>query len=359
VSRADLERLRASDALQQTLRFEYLEGYHVPFDHLTASTATEHELAHWSTRQGKVALIGASGSGKSSVMAAVLGHLNHKIPAWLVPVRIPVELASPEVIATTRDFTQHLIHQVIHWAAPEALSKNERDQLDRCTADLERRSGTKRRLGFSLGVPAYIIDAQLSGDITGSASEFERTIGAGDVVRQAQRMIELFRARQLEPFLVFDDTDGWLRLRGQEQEAAELVSAFFTRNVRMLAKELDCGFVVAVHEEYLANPGYQQTAGLLTHIEIPRLQDPVAAITQILQRRLDYHELDVQVSDIIEAPALDYLGFDYDDVPDLRRIFATASRAVAKALEDPDAERVSKNAIRAARAERSSRGGRL
>jgi len=40
-------------------------------------------------------------------------------------------------------------------------------------------------------------------------------------------------------------------------------------------------------------------------------------------------------------------------------MFATASHAVAKALEDPDAERVSKNAIRAARAERSSRGGQL
>jgi hypothetical protein len=54
MSRADLERLRASDALQQTLHFDYLEGYHVPFDHLTAQP---RRSTSWRT--------GRPGGGKS------------------------------------------------------------------------------------------------------------------------------------------------------------------------------------------------------------------------------------------------------------------------------------------------------
>jgi predicted ABC-type transport system involved in lysophospholipase L1 biosynthesis ATPase subunit len=41
----------------------------VPFDHLTGERSVEHELGYWSTRAGRVALIGDSGAGKSSVMA--------------------------------------------------------------------------------------------------------------------------------------------------------------------------------------------------------------------------------------------------------------------------------------------------
>lgn len=358
MSRHALENVRRSDALQQTVGYEQLEAYHVPFDELTGTTAVEAELTHWSTRRGKVAVIGPSGSGKSSVMAAVLGQLAEEVPDWLCPVRIPVELAEPEVITTTRAFAQHLVRQVMFWAAPEVLSEQQRQELDRGTADIERRTGRRRRGGFALGAPAWLVDAKLSGDLTGAAHDIQRELGAGDIVRQTRRMIELFRDREREPFLVFDDTDTWLRLPGEQEEAERLATGFFTNNVRMVAKELDVGFAVAVHNDYLPGGGYRQIAGLLTPIEIPKLEEPVDAIARILQRRLDVHDLGLLVADAFDEAALDYLSFVYDDAPDLRRVMGIASRSIAKALQDPDAERVGKAAVRAARAERDSLGGR-
>jgi hypothetical protein len=62
VSRHALESVRHSDALQQTVGYEQLEAYHVPFDELTGTKA---------------------------------------VPDRLCPVRIPVELAEHEVITTT------------------------------------------------------------------------------------------------------------------------------------------------------------------------------------------------------------------------------------------------------------------
>ena len=71
MTRSALTALRESHALAQTLTFELLEAYHVPFDDLAGTTSVERELSYWSTRAGRVVLIGDSGAGKSSVMAFV------------------------------------------------------------------------------------------------------------------------------------------------------------------------------------------------------------------------------------------------------------------------------------------------
>lgn len=113
-----------------------------------------------------------------------------------------------------------------------------------------------------------------------------------------------------------------------------------------------------MHNDYLLGGGYQQIAGLLTPIEIPKLEEPLDALARILQRRLDVHGLGFLVADAFDEAALDYLSFVYDDIPDLRRVMSIASRSTTKALQDPDAERVGRAAVRAARAERDSLGGR-
>lgn len=62
----ELDALRAFEA---THRFEDLDLYHVPFDELTGRPDTEAVLARMAARAGRIAVLGASGSGKSSVMA--------------------------------------------------------------------------------------------------------------------------------------------------------------------------------------------------------------------------------------------------------------------------------------------------
>jgi energy-coupling factor transporter ATP-binding protein EcfA2 len=358
MSQEALAALREGNALAQTLTFEQLEAYHVPFDELTERAEVERELEYWSTRRGRVALIGDSGAGKSSVMAAVLGALSESVPPNLVPTRIPVELASSDAITDVGGFGRHLVGHILNWAAPEALTAVERNGIERQLSEMERRSGRRRRAGFSLGTGRLLpIDANLSGDLTGAAQDFERQLGNGEVVQALRRLVDLFRARDLEPFLIFDDTDAWLQLPGQEDAARELATGFFGSNVRMLSREIDCGFVLAVHRSYLELPAYQAIADSLEAIDLPTLPEPVAAIIAILQRRIDVDELGIEVADAFADDGLQALGGIYSDVPDLRRVMAIAGLAVRKAHDDEDAIVVTREAVIAARSQRDTLRG--
>ena len=84
------EALRAVDesrAFEATRRFEELSLYHVPFDELNGDKQTEDAFTHMVANQGRVAIIGPSGSGKSSLIAAVLGPLALDLPDHIVPLR--------------------------------------------------------------------------------------------------------------------------------------------------------------------------------------------------------------------------------------------------------------------------------
>jgi hypothetical protein len=360
MSQEALAALRERNVLSQTLPFEALGAYHVPFDELTGAAEFETALEYWSTRSGKVALIGDSGAGKSSVMAAVLGAFSETIPDTLVPTRIPVELARPEVVTDVGAFGRHVIRHILNWAAPEGLGEGERQELERRTADLERRSGRRRRGGFSLGTGNVLpVDLNFQADITGAASDFEQQLQNGDVMLALKRLVGMFRARNLEPFLVFDDTDAWLQLPGQEEVARELATGFFSSNVRMLSRELDCGFAVAIHRSYLELPAYQQVADSLEPIRLPVLEEPGPAIEAIMQRRMAVDELDFSVPDAFEPEATAALAAVYSEVPDMRRIMAIAGLAVRKAHDDEDATSVTEQAVIAARAERDTMRGTL
>jgi len=344
--------------LAQTLTFEQLEAYHVPFDELTGQKGVERELEYWASRRGRVALIGDSGAGKSSVMASVLGAFSESVPGNLVPTRIPVELSGAAAITEVGPFGRHVVRHILNWAAPEALGPGEREELERRLSDLERRSGRRRRAGFSLGTSRLLpVDANLSADLTGAAADFEHQLGNGDVVLALKRLVSLFRARELEPFFIFDDTDAWLQLPGQEDAASELATGFFGSNVRMLSKEVDCGFVLAVHRSYLALPAYQAVADSLETVSLPALPDPPAALTAILQRRIDVDELEIAVEDAFAEDAIHTLADIYEDVPDLRRVMAIAGLAVRKAHDDDEATVVTREAVIAARSQRDTLRG--
>lgn len=360
MSQAALAALRDANSLAQTLTFEQLEAYHVPFDELTGTQSVERELSYWSERGGRAALIGASGAGKSSVMAGVLGAFSERVPEWLVPVRVPVELAGPEAIRTTAGFGRHVVRHVLKRAAPEVLSVDEQESIGNDTADLEHRIGRRRRAGFSLGLGRLLpVDASLSGDLTGAATDLDRQVGSGDVVAALIRLVELFRARQLEPFFVFDDTDHWLRLPGQEQDAQALATDFFANNVQMLTREVDCGFVLAVHSSYIEQvPAFARIAESLEPIELPVFDDAPAAIERIVQRRMAVDSLEIAAADVFDPDSLAALGDVYVDAPDLRLVMSVAALAVRKSYDAAEVGCVSRAAVLAAWAERDTARGR-
>jgi hypothetical protein len=346
MTRANLQSLRKNTALPHTLNYDQLARYHVPFDELTGETTVEAELAHWLGSRGRVALIGASGSGKSSALAWAL---DRQVPAHVVALRIPIALAGDETVQTTQGFARHLIRRVI---ATARLQQGEVEELRGRAADSVRHRGEQRRRSRRLGVNAGPINADIVRELTGAGSEFDEQIGAGEVVEGLQRMIAMFRAHDREPLLVLEDSDTWIA-RPHDQAPAKLADAFFSRNVRMLASELDCGFVVAVHTTYLNLPAYREVAGRLERVQIPQLPDPEADLTRIIARRLELAGMDFTVGDVFEPDALTALASLYEDARDVRRAIATAASAARLALDEDQAERVTRAAIRAAAAERA------
>jgi hypothetical protein len=165
-------------------------------------------------------------------------------------------------------------------------------------------------------------------------------------------LVELFRAREIEPLLILDDSDTWIA-RPHDEHPAQLAEAFFARNVRMLATEIDCGFIVAVHPTYLELAAYKEVAPRLERISVPHLSRPGPDLARILSRRLEVAELDFELGEVFDLESLAVLASAYEDQPDVRQTIAHAATSVRLALEEAEFDRVTPAAVRAAIAERS------
>jgi energy-coupling factor transporter ATP-binding protein EcfA2 len=328
-----LTELDARRAFEATHRYEDLELFHVPFDQLTGRDRTEAPLLHMATNGGRVALIGPTGSGKSSVMVAVLGPLVENLPEWLAPLRVPVAASEATTVTEPRAFAQHLVQTVTRYASPDTLTRAEREAVEHATADTRRSRGGERTGRLSFGAPKFLADAGVATEFKSGAEEIEQRLAAGAAVAETRHLIALFREHGQEPFLVIDDSDSWLRIG--DTDLTERANAFFTRIVPMLAKELDCGFVIAVHDQYLDLEGYRETQALYsTTIHIPRLEHPSAAIEAILARRIELAEVTAGPGELFSSGAVARLATVYDAGLNLRKVLAAADRSVQHAASD-------------------------
>lgn len=88
MSLALLQQLRAANAFDHYPLFEALGELHVPFDSLVPGARVEARLDEALRRRGRVALVGGSGSGKSSVVSHVLGPMVEGLAPILIPVGV-------------------------------------------------------------------------------------------------------------------------------------------------------------------------------------------------------------------------------------------------------------------------------
>ena len=278
MTRAALERLQEAHAFDPAPRHEQLATLHVPFDELTGARTCERALDAALRREERVALVGASGAGKSSVAAWVLGPLVE----GLAPVPVPVALERTEVAVDPVAFAAHLVRVVARYVA-QTLPKQGGRAAEHARA-ASPRGPVRRTRKVSVAPEWMAARVELAYEL-GAATEVVAP-ASGEVLEQARQVLELIGGEGLTPVLVLDDTDAWLRASWlPDAEAAR--AGFFGRVIRVLAEELGATAVVAVHDSYLAEPAYRAAAGFLdTTVRVPELPGR-AAVARILERRAE------------------------------------------------------------------------
>ncbi len=331
--RAPLFEVEASRAFDATRRFEELSFYHVPFDRLNGDERTETALARQITNSGRVVLVGHSGSGKSSVISSVFGPFATALPENFVPLRVPVAAEQDATVTEPGALARHLVLYITRWASRERFSEAEQQDFERGVAEVTRRAKGQKTRQYHVGLPIWLADVSLAQEVQSAGEDYETHSSASDAVERLKLMLVLFASHNLAPVIVFDDSDTWLRIAGLDR--TEVANAFFMKSVRMMSKELDASFVLAVHNDYLPLAGYKEASQLLSgEIHIPRLENPQSDVETILRDRLVAAEVASDLGEVIEPEAVRLLAEHYARDRTIRDVLRVVQRAMQHALSD-------------------------
>ena len=278
-----LQLLAEHYVFQSTPTRHDLGALHVPFDELTNRARTEKRLLDGALRGEKIALIGNSGAGKSSVIAHVLGPLAERI----APILVPLAALPDDTIDTPSHLADHIIDTLARSVKAVASELEAEVATETRTVTKKGQAGIGLNWRWLSGELAREVDEQIK--IERQATFADKT----DAIASALETV----AANYQPVFVFDDTDRWLR-----EDGDTLVDNFFGEAIRWLL-ELPAGLVVSVHPHYFnATPKAELLRYLDTQIEMPNL-DTAESIEAIIARRVAEYagHADPDVSEVFEA----------------------------------------------------------
>ncbi len=347
MTREDLEILHDSGAFNPSPRHQELYATHVPFDTMTHSHGCERALAAALRRHERVTLVGTSGAGKSSVIAATL----HPLVEDLVPLPIPVAVERPSVAGDPVAFVRHLVQVVSRLVQ---LTEPDRGRQAR-RIESETQPKLRRGKAFSVQPGLAGVSVRLAYELEAAVQEPSTT--SDQMMDQGRQILDLFRSRGLIPVLVLDDTDRWLTAAWLPDSSLTR-SAFFNTIPRLLSEELDTAAVIAVHPTYLDDEAFKAARGFLSRtIAVPAVPS-AGAVSAIVYRRIalamDARGLPaVDVGQVLAGAALVTLHDYYASQPsDVRRnLLLVLHAALTLAVDDPDGTLIDRRHVELAIAE--------
>ncbi len=326
-----LNRLQEAHAFDHAPLRRDLGVYHVPFYELIPGENPETILAGVARRGERAAVVGQSGSGKSSLIEHVLGPLT----SGIAPIAVPI-FAEPYKVVTNVQAVAGLIIQTL--ADRADLGDQERaEALEGASA---KRTISRRRRITGLNMGGSWMGVGLQVEVkrqVPSSTELPRTAQA--TLEVLEQLLTAIQKDGYTPVLVFDDTDRWFRTVGGAISHHGLALAFFGTVLPEL-RQLSTGMVVAAHNTYMESDAVvdQLRATIELPINIPTLSSS-RALGQVIHSRVIANTCPGNprtappLTEVIQTMAVDrlYQLYQSDFQMSLRDVIRTVHVAVTEA----------------------------
>lgn len=321
-----LAEVSRSVAFEAAPSWEVLWRLHHPFDRLPGRGPVESVVERAVHAGDVVAVIGGSGSGKSSVMSAACSPLE----VGIAPVRLPLRAEPLETLRSVAAFARHVLASLASLGRDHArLDDAERDRAYR--AAIDRRVPVGRRRGSTAPrAPWLLTGGDLAAQLASAAVAVAgaRRPGLADVQQLAQAL-SLIEAHGLTPVLVLEDTDAWAA--SPSDTSRRPIAVQFFREVPRLAADLPGATVMAVHDTYRELPEWAAAQELIDRqVTVPRLGS-AAELHAILAHRVAVAAGRTSLDEVLTAGAVDRLFELYSSTRSLRAVLVVADEAVDEA----------------------------
>ena len=315
-------------AFRPRSRLWELHELHVPFDELAGDGVYERRAITRITEGSCVAVIGPSGTGKSSVIA----WLCYQLPPTHFALRIPV--TAVEDPASVGEIARLTLSIALDEIVLDAIAQ---DELENARA--ESQTTVRTPTGVSAKLGGGVIPAEVNVNVASLRQEFTQNRLDGDYLLALNgRLVPTLTDAGTTPVFVFEDTEATVGGANERQRA----EAFFAGPLSAFVDQVDAPTLVAVQTHLVeGSRAFGRLAPVLERLTIPLLSDQARhALQLILARRVELADASVRITDIIEDAALDELAEFYrHSNGDLRRVLAAAHEAAEHAAADR-AERI-------------------